>query len=288
MRGALLVAGLTLREALRKRLVVALLILTAIFIGFYLYGVFRLESTLLARAAELGLDRAPRAAQRSYAFMTLLGMYLVNFLASLMAVLSAVGSVSGDIESGVMQSIAYRPVPREQYVLGRWLGFALINAGYVVLLSVGLLFGTHLITGFLPPDPVPAVALMVLSTLLLLTLTVLGSSVFTTLASGIGVFLLYGIGWTGGFLKTLGVATDAPTLTRLGHVASVLMPADDLWKGASNYLLTEEIRQVLNLSGGFIPFFGTQPPSVGTLLWTAAYMLLALVLACLAFRRRDL
>ncbi|MGI8748683.1 MAG: ABC transporter permease, partial [Deinococcus sp.] len=55
MRNVLLIAELGLREALRKRLVLLLLVLTALFVGFYLYGILRLQHTLDTRALDAGL-----------------------------------------------------------------------------------------------------------------------------------------------------------------------------------------------------------------------------------------
>ena len=121
MRNALLIAELSLREAVRKRLVSVLLLLTALFLGFYLYGIVRLEGTLDQRSLEAGLDGRSLngASNLPVIYSAMFGMYLVYFLGSLMAVLSTVGAVSGDIENGVMQSVIARPISRAQLVLGR-------------------------------------------------------------------------------------------------------------------------------------------------------------------------
>ena len=293
MRNVLLIAELSLREALRKRLVLILLILTALFVGFYLYGILRLQQTLDARALNAGLDLAPEGGRRgltgaSVAFSAIFGMYLVYFLGSLMSVLSTVGAVSGDIENGVMQSIISRPVSRAQLVLGRWLGFSVVNVAYVSLLSAALLIGVRVITGFTPPQPVLAALLVLLAVLLLTSLTVLGSALFTTLSNGIGVFVLYGLGFTGGILSTIGQLAATPVLITLGNVANVLMPSNALWLGASYHLQPEYVLRLNELTRGANPFISTTPISAGTVLWAAVYALLVLGLAVLAFRRRDL
>jgi Cu-processing system permease protein len=293
MKNVLLIAELSLREALRKRLVLILLILTALFVGFYLYGILRLQNALDARAIDAGLDVAPEGGRRglsgaSVAFSAIFGMYLVYFLGSLMSVLSTVGAVSGDIENGVMQSIVSRPVSRAQLVLGRWLGFSIVNVLYVSLLSAALLVGVRAITGFTPPQPVLAVGLVLLAVLLLTSLTVLGSTLFSTLSNGIGVFVLYGLGFTGGILSTIGQLAATPTLVTLGNVANVLMPSNALWLGASYHLQPDYVLKLNELTRGSNPFIGSTPISTGTVLWAAAYALLVLLLAVLAFRRRDL
>ncbi|WP_216325895.1 ABC transporter permease [Deinococcus aestuarii] len=290
MRNALLIAELSLREAVRKRLVIVLLLLTAAFVGFYLYGIVRLEQTLDQRAFELGLDGRSvyGAANAPVMYATLFGMYLVFFLGSLMAVLSTVGAVSGDVESGVMQSVIARPITRAQLVFGRWVGFTLVNVGYVALISGALLWGIRLITGFVPPAPLPAVGLILLAIALITALTVLGSTLFTTLANGIGVFVLYGVGFAGGILGTIGSFADSPTLTSLGRLANTLMPTNSLWLGASYHLQPEVLRQLGQAARGANPFFGSEPLAPGLIVWACALAVLAVAAGMWHFSRRDL
>lgn len=291
MRNALLIAELSLREAARKRLVVVLLVLTALFIGFYLYGIVRLEQTLAERAVNAGLEGGRSRTGLSNApvmYATLFGMYLVYFLGTLMAVLSTVGAVSGDIESGVMQSVIARPISRAQLVLGRWLGFTAVNVAYVALLGAALLGGVAAITGYLPPSPLPALAFILLAVMLLTALTVLGSTLFTTLANGIGVFVLYGVGFTGGILSAIGTFADTPTLTALGRAANVLMPTNALWLGASYHLQPPVLLQAGQVTRGANPFFATTPLPAGLLVWAVALTGLAVAAAMWRFSRRDL
>lgn len=290
MHNALLVAELSLREAVRKRLVVVLLLLTAAFLGFYLFGVFKLEQNLDQRALEAGLEgrSVNGAANLPVMFAAIFGMYLVYFLGALMAVLSTVGAISGDVESGVMQSIIARPISRAQLVFGRWLGFTVVNVVYVALVSAALLLGIRLITGFVPPAPLPATGLVLLAIVLITALTVLGSTLFTTLANGIGVFVLYGAGFAGGILGSIGSFAASPTLATLGRVADTLMPTNALWLGASYHLQPEVLRQLGDTSRGANPFFATAPLGVGMEVWAAAYTGLAVALAMWLFSRRDL
>ena len=63
--------------------------------------------------------------------------------------------------------------------------------------------------------------LALLAAALLTGLTVLGSTLFSTLANGIGVFVLYGLGFTGGILSAIGTLADTPTLTTLGRAGAL-------------------------------------------------------------------
>ncbi|WP_185974623.1 ABC transporter permease [Deinococcus detaillensis] len=290
MSNVLLMARLSLSEALRKKLIVVLLILTAAFIGFYLYGVLRLQQNLAERAADAGLSAGPRRGLGALpvVYSGLFGMYLVYFLGSLMAVLSTVASISGDIENGVMQSVVARPVTRAQVVLGRWLGFTGVNVLYVTLVSVALLTGLYLITGYLPPAPVAAVAQILLGIVLITSLTVLGSTLFATLANGIAVFVLYGLGSAGGILKSIGALANSPTMETLGNAANIVMPTNALWLGASYHLQTEGALQLAQVARGANPLASTTPIEPSILIWAAVYTALAVALAMWRFSRRDL
>lgn len=290
MRSALLIAELSLREATRKRLVSVLLVLSALFVGFYLYGVYRLDLQLDERAAAAGLDGRSlnSLSNAGVMYATLFGMYLVFFLGALMSVLATVSAVSGDIESGVMQSVLARPVGRAGLVAGRWLGFTLVNVGYVALLSAAILGGIWAITGYLPPEPLPAVGLILLAVTLLTGLTVLGSTLFTTLANGIGVFVLYGVGFTGGILGSIGAVADSPTLATLGRFANALMPTNALWLGASYHLQPDILRQLGQAARGTNPFVGSATTPTGLIVWAAALTVLAVCAAMWRFSRRDL
>ncbi|GGK37486.1 ABC transporter permease [Deinococcus malanensis] len=290
MRNALLIAELSLREAVRKRLMSVLLVLSALFVGFFLFGIYKLDSELDARAVNAGLEgrSSTGAANLPVMWATALGMYLVFFLGVMMSVLSTVGSVSADIENGVMQSVVARPVSRAQLVLGRWMGFAAVNMAYMALLSAALLGGIWAITGYLPPAPLPAVALIILAVMLLTALTVLGSTLFTTLANGIGVFVLYGLGFMGGILSFIGTLSDNQTLTTLGRVANVVMPTNSLWLGASYHLQSPLMLEVGRVSRGANPLFGTEPASTGLILWAALLSVLAVAGGMWRLTRRDL
>ncbi|MFC4639222.1 ABC transporter permease subunit [Deinococcus hohokamensis] len=290
MHNALLIAELSLREAARKRLVTVLLVLSALFIGFFLFGIYKLDSALDERALNAGLEgrSTTGAANLPLMYATALGMYLVFFLGVMMSVLSTVGAVSGDIENGVLQSVIARPISRGQLVLGRWLGFAAVNMAYMALLSAALLGGIWAVTGYLPPEPLPAVALILLSVVLLTALTVLGSTLFTTLANGIGVFVLYGLGFMGGILSFIGTLSDNATLGTLGRVANIVMPTNSLWLGASYHLQSPLMLEAARVTRGANPFFGSEPASPALVIWAAALAVLAVLGGMWRLSRRDL
>jgi Cu-processing system permease protein len=280
------IARSTWREAISRRLVFAVIVLSVAFLGLYLLGVYFLHLRFLERAAELGSSRA--GPEIVYASVTVTGVYIANFLGALLGALSAIGAISGEIESGTFFATLTKPIRRSEVVLGKWLGFASLTVIYVAILNGVLLLGVRLLTGYAPPDPVRAVALMAFGAVLLLTLSILGSSLLSTLANGIVVFLLYGLAWVGGLLESVGRATDTPVLVTISRVAQVLVPSDALWKGASFHLQSVALLDSQRNFGGSNPFIGLEPSSPALLVWAACYVLLALGLAVWVFDRRDL
>ncbi|HWG84342.1 MAG TPA: ABC transporter permease [Deinococcales bacterium] len=287
MKQVLLIARFTWQEAVRKRLVLAALVMTVLFLVLYLFGVNALQRSLEARAAAGG--GTGRGGLFAQATLLGMGMYFVNFLGSLMGVLAAVAAVSGEVESGALQAVLPKPLRRSQYLLGRWLGLAALAVIYLVVLSTFLIGGTSLISGFTPPQPVAAVAIICLNAVLLLTLSVLGGTFLSTLANGVVVFLIYGLGWAGGVMRTVGIVTDTPLVERLGNLSTYLIPVDALWKGASVYLQPEAMRMFGRASVMEAnPFFGTAFPSPLLVGYACLYLAGALLLALYLFDRRDI
>lgn len=282
------IALISLQEAWRKKLVLVLFILSLLFLTFYLYGVFRLEDTLDIRAEQAGLDGRSTTGAANIPIMltTTFGMYLIYFLSSLMSVLSCVGAISGDFESGVIQSILSRPISRSSFFLGRWLGFWLVNILYLLFLSTGILGGILLITGYFPPESAIAVGLLVLISSLLTSLTLLGSSLFSTLANGIGIFVLYGVGFAGGILNFIGQLSSTDVLIKLGGIANWLMPSNALWLGANYHLQSEILRQIPREFSAN-PFMGSGPAPMSMVLWAVGLSLLAMIFGVWRVNNKD-
>jgi ABC-type transport system involved in multi-copper enzyme maturation permease subunit len=158
-----------------------------------------------------------------------------------------------------------------------------------------VLLVARVVSGYEVPDPTPALLLMLLEGVLLLTLSLFGSTLMPTLANGVVVFTMLGLAWLGGIIEFVGrLVASAPNSTggdamlNIGTAVSLVLPSDALWRGASYYLESPSMLAVFGASRGGIPFFSTLPPPPALIIWSIGYVVVVLGAAVLAFRARDL
>ena len=76
------------------------------------------------------------------------------FLTSVLTVVLACWSVCADIANRQMHMIATKPVGRFQYIVGKWLGYAVLNLVLVSMMGVGVYTGAIVLASEPLPDPV--------------------------------------------------------------------------------------------------------------------------------------
>jgi len=279
MPALLTIARLTLHEAVRRRILVAAALCGVAFlilfgIAFHFIVLDQPERNL----AEILQRRAIIAA------FTLVGLYATNFLTVMTAVLLPVDTLSGEIASGVMQTIASKPIRRSSIVLGKWLGFAMLILGYLVLLAGGVLTIAKLRAGVLPPNLHIGLPLMMLEALLLLTVSIAGGTRFSTVTNGVLAFGLYGLAFLGGWVEQIATFTNNPTVSTIGTVASLIMPSESMWQLAA-YNMQPPIARAIG--AGPFSMFGVVP-TPAMVMWAAGYILVLMAIALRYFSKRPL
>ncbi|MGD9101440.1 MAG: ABC transporter permease subunit, partial [Anaerolineae bacterium] len=132
-------ARFTFREARRRRLLwlgigLGLAFLALFALGFYLVYEDIRRSTLLHIAGDEAREAMLSLAANLFLMM---GLFVVNFLVVLVAILTTVGAVSSEVNSHTIQAIATKPLRRWEIILGKWLGHALMVSFYILLLTGG-------------------------------------------------------------------------------------------------------------------------------------------------------
>jgi len=280
----LTIAGYALREALRRKVFLVVLLLTAGFLTLYWLA----NHYLFRDVNNLG-SPSPAIEPRTFAgaFMVGLAMFSTLFLGVVLAIFLTLGAVRGDAERGLLQPLLVRPVARPTLLFARWLGAIAVCTPYVIAVYAiaVVITGT---TGNWWPDHavVPAIELAG-GVAIVAALSLLGSIFLTATANGIAIFMLFGAGLVSGLLGSIGHALHS---TRLEHWATIVA-----WAAPFEALYQDGLREItaetIGLTGYLIqhgPFGGANTGGTPVRLWACAYLLVLGVVGAFAFSRRDL
>jgi Cu-processing system permease protein len=277
MTSTSVIARLTLQEAARRWVLWAALILGVIFLVVFSLGFNEIQKEM-ARSTTQSLQR-----NQIYNFMMLAGLYAVNFLTLVMAVLTSVDTLSGEIASGTIHILVSKPMRRWEIVLGKWFGYSAMLSVYLLLMGGGVVLAVYLIAGYAAPHIPQGLGLMWLNIELMLTISLLGGTTLSTLANGVMAFGLYSIAFIGGWVEQFGSFLQNQTAVKIGVISSLIIPSEALWKRA-----VYEMQSPLVAALGFSPFSAASTPSAAMIAYAVLYLLAAFVLALRLFNRRDL
>lgn len=273
------IARLTFREAARRWIVWVALAFGALFLVVFSIGFNEIHKDISRSMSQL---RTVQSAEM-YNFMLMAGLYAVNFLTVMMAVLTSVDTLSGEIASGTIHTLVTKPMRRWEVVFGKWLGFALMLLLYLGMMAGGVMVVVYAIAGYTAPNALRGLGLMALNTLLLLSVSFMGGATLSTLANGVLVFGLYGVAFIGGWIEQFGSFMVNLTAVNVGIVCSLILPGEALWRRAAF-----EMQSPLVAALGFSPFTSSSVPSPVMVLYALLYMLATIAIAVRQFQRRDL
>jgi ABC-type transport system involved in multi-copper enzyme maturation permease subunit len=273
------IARLTFRESSRRWILWVALVLGIAFLIVYAIGFNEIQKDLGRQGASVPLLQN----NEIYNFLTMAGLYAVNFLGIMMAVLTSVDTLSGEISSGTIHTLVSKPLGRWEIVLGKWLGFSTMLLLYLSLMAGGVLVLVYLIADYVPPNAIQGLVLIIFNAILLLSLSLLGGSILSTLANGVLVFGLYSIAFIGGWIEQFGTLLHNQTAINIGVISSLILPSEAIWKRAAY-----EMQSPMVAALGFSPFVSNVVPSLLMMVYAVLFTLAALYLAIRMFSRRDL
>lgn len=281
--GVRAIAAYALRENVRRRVFLVVIVLTVIFLVLYGLGVrVAFEQTGL-------LDESAPIDDQAITGGTLLGlaMFTTLFLGAVLAVFLTFGTVSGDAERGLLQTLVVRPVARPSLLLARYLAAAGVAGGYALLVYFAAAALTAAAGGWWPDRILAPGLLLAGGVAVVAALSLLASVYLSTTASGIAVFMAFGAGLAGGLLRQIGEGLNVEALENVGRIASLALPFEALYQWGL-HLLTADTRGFTGVVINLGPFGGAQDGGPGLVAWAAAYVGLVGVLAVAGFVRRDL
>ncbi|MEI7704447.1 MAG: ABC transporter permease subunit [Deltaproteobacteria bacterium] len=252
MKAILTIAAVTLREVLRRKVQVNLL----------LFGSLVIVASFMLSKLTIG---------EQHRILSDLGLSAATAIGTLIAVFVGSSLVSGDIERRVLLPVVAKPITRTQYLLGRYLGLAASLLLNLLAMAVVLALVLSVEAGSMRPldrSLAGAIAMMGVQFLVVAAVAILFSSVTSTTLAAI---------------FTLAVAIA-------GHLSGevrAIWQGDATWIATGVWYLVPNLG-ALSLNSSVI-YRSPMPP--GTWL-AAGYGLLyaatVLALASLAFEKRDL
>lgn len=285
MRPIWVLADLTFREAIRRRIMLAGLLLGICFLIVFSIGFhYIIEEVTRELTVELPSQSMVNLASAEVTNgFEMMGLYGVTFLSIAMAALLGADTLAGEINSGTIQTIVAKPIRRSDVVLGKWLGFAGLLGLYVLLMAGGVVLSVFLQTGYAPDHLARGLSLIYLEALVVMTVTVLCSSAFPALATGGIVFGLYGLAFIGGWIEQFGVIFENQIAVKIGIITSLIIPSEVLWRRAAF-----EMQSLFAGVNFETPFGAFSVPSLLMIVYAVLYLITTLILAIRVFQKRDL
>jgi ABC-type transport system involved in multi-copper enzyme maturation permease subunit len=224
-----------------------------------------------------------------------MGIYLSSFLVACLAILAAVGSIAAEIDNGTLYTLAVRPLSRSDLLLGKFLGQAAMLVIYAALFFLALTGLVRWQTGLIIPGLVPALGLFILEPLVLLAVTMLGSTRLTAASNGVLAFALYALAMVGGMMEQIGAMMGNTAAIYTGVVTSLFLPADAVYRRLVATVVDrlpagngQDIPRFLNPQSTLGPFGSQSTPSDWMLLYTIVYIVILLTAAVYTFKHRDI
>jgi ABC-type transport system involved in multi-copper enzyme maturation permease subunit len=278
----LVIARLTLAEAVRRRLLWVLVALTVLIVALTAWAFGRInEVSPVTGSIEMA----------AVSQVLVMLAFMFSFVLAMTAVFAAAPAIGPEIESGLLLAVLARPVRRSDVLLGRWLGLAVIVAAYAVVAGYLELGAVALTTRYWPADPWLAPWYLAWEALVLLTLALAMSTRVASVAGGAVAVVGYGLAWMAGIMGGIGTTLNNDVLRGAGSLARLILPSDVLWRGAMFSL--EPPPGVLDAGGltaqafRVSPFFAGSGPEPIWLAWCLVWVTGTLALGIALFNRRE-
>ena len=287
MPPVLVIARLTVQEASRRRLLMALVILTLIVVGFSAWGFYKITTVSGPSGRPPSHEEVIIVSSQLLIFVT----FVYSGVLALSAAVVAGPLISNEVESGLILSMLARPVRRSEIVIGKWLGLAILVSVYAVGSAVLEISAVDWATTYVPPHPVALIIYVGLEGLALLSLGLLLSTRLSGITGGVIALVAWLMAWIGGIVGDIGTGLQNEAVQDVGIISRLILPTDGLWRGAVNAMEPDVILAQLRAAGTFAranPFAALDPPPAAFLIWVAVWFATILLLAIFSFRTREI
>ncbi|TMF75283.1 MAG: ABC transporter permease, partial [Chloroflexi bacterium] len=213
------IARLTVQESSRRRLLLALLILTLVVVGFSAWGFNKITTMTRGDGTPLPPDQVSLITSQLLIVIT----FMFSGVLALSAAVVAGPLISGEVESGLLLAMLARPVRRSEVVIGKWLGLAALVAVYAAGAGSLELGAVDWATGYLPPHPVELLMFVAAEGLVLLSLGMLLSTRLSGITAGVIALVAWLMAWIAGVVGDIGTGLQNQALQNVGVVSHLLL-----------------------------------------------------------------
>ena len=190
------IAGYALREAVRRKILFVVVVLTICFLALYAFGAYQAFQEVSQGGGSTG-GFGSELEQEVLTGSTLLGlaMFVTLFLGTVLAVFVTLNAVRGDAERGLLQPLVVRPVGRTTLLLARFLAAAVVCVIYVQIVYWSAVVLTELTGDYLPGHAVAGAVALAAAVTIIVAIALLGTTLLSSTANGIAIFMVLGPGW---------------------------------------------------------------------------------------------
>ncbi|MHB1326315.1 MAG: ABC transporter permease [Thermoleophilia bacterium] len=268
-------AFFTLRETMRSKTMIIGLV-----VSFLYLAIVPVLSSSSGGSAVVGDLERQTAAGRDFLSFALGGL---NFIGMSMAIFTTLGAIYTEVEQGTILAIVTKPIHRWQIVFGKWLGHALLMGGYVLIMGLVLWATVSLGSGSIIWRFLPAIALITMNVITMVSLTLFFSTFLPVIANAIFVFLIFICTSNLRVINAIGQTSDNIFVVVFANGLRMLLPVSEV-SDLANLLLMGKSR-VAEQTGTET---GTFAPRYWSFGYELAYIAGTVLLATLVFRRKDL
>src|SRR5467141_1787854 len=283
----LVFARLTVQESSRRRLLLALVILTLLVVGFSAWGFNKITTVTRSDGTVLPHDQVILITSQLLIVIT----FMYSGVLALSAAVVAGPLISSEVESGLLLSMLARPMRGSEVVMGKWLGLAALVAVYAAGAGGLELAAVDWATGYLPPHPVELLLFVAAEGLILLSLGMLLSTRLSGITAGVIALVAWLMAWIAGVVGDIGTGLQNQALQNVGVVSHLLLPSDGLWRGAIYAMEPDTLIATLRAAGTAgraNPFSAVDPPPTAFLTWVVVWFAVMLALSVWSFRTREI
>jgi ABC-type transport system involved in multi-copper enzyme maturation permease subunit len=295
LMAVLTIAGLTLKEAVRRRTLFGALLMGCLVLALSLLPVLirqrMLHSVEVGRMSEL---RFTTEFPIIRSVVMTLCLAVIKSLGAFFAVLMAGGAISGEIERGLLSVILSKPLARWQILLGKWIGLNIVLMGSVYLWTA-MVWASFTLQTHEDQTPILVAGLyLMLYPLLASTLTLSLSTTAQRMLGTSMAIVIIAIAWFDGILNAMGMAADVDIVKQIATLMGLLLPQGYVgwWveEVMKDITFTNPRRGAVGQSPTFLKDWGAAHLHFAHLdaVYVAAYIVVVFLIGAALFQRRDI